>query len=64
MQELLNGSGNYEFDYYVMAVRKGHENYRVIRPADEFRPARSVAVGPGVFTNLRDAPVRVGGGER
>ncbi|MEM7035927.1 MAG: hypothetical protein AAF570_03035 [Bacteroidota bacterium] len=33
--ELLNGTGTYDFDWEVKAVRKGHENYRVIRDASE-----------------------------
>lgn len=33
--ELNNGNGNYDFDYMVMAVRKGHENYKVIRTLSE-----------------------------
>jgi hypothetical protein len=33
--ELFKGSGNYEFDYLVYAVRKGYENYKVyIYPED------------------------------
>ena len=39
VRELLNGSGTYDFDWEVKAVRKGHENYRVIRPKDEVKPA-------------------------
>jgi hypothetical protein len=30
--ELGGGTGDYEFDWRVEAVRKGHENYQVIRP--------------------------------
>ena len=32
--ELQRGKGNFEFDWEVKAVRKGHENYEVIRPWD------------------------------
>ncbi len=40
VRELHAGHGNYEFDYLVCAVRKGKEDYRVIRPAlDEFAPS-------------------------
>jgi hypothetical protein len=43
VQELANGTGNYEFDYYIMAVRSGHEDFRVIRSASEVtRPTRDV----------------------
>ena len=31
--ELTQGTGTYEFDYYVMGVRKGYEDFQVIRPA-------------------------------
>jgi hypothetical protein len=33
--ELMAGSGSYEFDWEAKAVRKGYENYRVIRDASE-----------------------------
>lgn len=36
--ELMNGTGNYEFDWEVKAVRKGYEDYRVIRDASESQP--------------------------
>ena len=32
VQELGDGKGNYEFDYNIMAVRKGYEDYQVIQP--------------------------------
>jgi hypothetical protein len=32
VRELLRGRGTYAFDYQVTAVRRGFENYRVIRP--------------------------------
>jgi hypothetical protein len=35
VMELHNGTGSYDFDWEVKAVRKGHENYRVIRPSSE-----------------------------
>ncbi|KAA3620804.1 MAG: hypothetical protein DWQ02_28800 [Bacteroidetes bacterium] len=38
VQELWNGKGNYEFDWEVKCVRKGYENYRVIRDSDEADP--------------------------
>lgn len=37
--ELARGRGNYEFDWRVEAVRKGHEEYRVVRSWDEMMPA-------------------------
>jgi len=33
--ELLNGRGNYEFDWRVEAVRKEHRDFQVYRPWDE-----------------------------
>jgi len=30
--EMYDGKGSYEFDYLVMAVRKGYEDYQVIKP--------------------------------
>lgn len=35
VRELANGTGTYEFDYYIMAVRRGYEDYKVIRPIQE-----------------------------
>ncbi len=35
VRELAGGTGTYDFDYVAMAVRKGHEDFRVIRPASE-----------------------------
>ncbi|GBC90487.1 hypothetical protein HRbin14_01224 [bacterium HR14] len=37
--ELLNGRGNYEFDWEVKAVRKDHRDFRVYRPWDEVMTA-------------------------
>ncbi|MEE9442814.1 MAG: hypothetical protein V3V99_09120 [candidate division Zixibacteria bacterium] len=41
VRELSNGEGTYDFDFIVMAVRKGHEDYQVIRPAMAYQPAVS-----------------------
>ena len=37
VKELYQGTGNYEFDWEVKAVRKGYEDYRVIRPKSEMK---------------------------
>jgi len=39
VKELWNGQGNYEFYWEISAVRKGYEDYEVIRNANEARPA-------------------------
>ena len=39
VRELHHGQGNYEFHWRAEAVRKGYENYRVVRPWDEVMPA-------------------------
>lgn len=31
VRELAKGNGSYDFDYMIMAVRKGFEDYQVIR---------------------------------
>ena len=36
VQELQRGTGSYSFDYQVTAVRRGYENYRVIRDKGSF----------------------------
>ena len=66
VRELQGGRGCYKFDYFVMAVRKGHEDYRVIRPADEVRFSRSAKENSRSLHKPRvgDSPVpRVDGGE-
>jgi hypothetical protein len=35
VRELMNGKGNYKFDWEVKCIRKGYEDYRVIRPTEE-----------------------------
>ena len=39
--ELMEGTGNYAFDWEIKAVRQGFEDYRVIRDADESRPGET-----------------------
>lgn len=41
--ELRNGTGNFRFDWEVKAIRKGYEDYRVIRDASEYLPGHEVA---------------------
>lgn len=36
VKELMNGTGNFSFDWEVKAVRKGYEDYQVIRPATDY----------------------------
>lgn len=40
--ELFDGNGNYEFDWEIKAIRKGYEDYRVIRDASESRPGGTI----------------------
>lgn len=42
VEELFDGNGNYEFDWEIKAVRKGYEDYRVIRDESESRPGGTV----------------------
>jgi len=37
VQELHSGSGSYSFDYTVMAIRAGYQDYKVIRPKEDER---------------------------
>lgn len=39
--ELAGGKGAYEFSWTVTSVRKGFENYRVLRPWDEIAPVET-----------------------
>ncbi len=39
VKELKNGNGNFGFDWEVKCVRKGYEDYRVIRDARDSQPA-------------------------
>ena len=52
VHELNNGSGTYDFDFMVTAVRKGHEDYQVIRASMEPR-----AVDRGATRD--DSPVQL-----
>ncbi|MBV6457097.1 MAG: hypothetical protein HONBIEJF_00204 [Fimbriimonadaceae bacterium] len=38
VKELRKGTSNIEFDWEVKAVRKGHEDYKVVRPWDDALP--------------------------
>lgn len=38
VKELRKGSSNIDFDWEVKAVRKGHEDYQVVRPWDDALP--------------------------
>ena len=42
VQELFKGKGNYDFDWEVKVVRKGFENYKVIRDKSEAESAPSI----------------------
>ena len=44
VKELMGGKGNFQFDWEVKAVRKGYENFRVIRDANEIRPVQNDSV--------------------
>lgn len=39
VKELMHGHGNFSFDWEVKAVRKGHEQFEVIRPAGYIKAA-------------------------
>ncbi|MEM7655899.1 MAG: hypothetical protein AAF399_07210 [Bacteroidota bacterium] len=39
VKELFSGTGNYQFDWEVKCVRKGFEDYQVIRNATDMMPA-------------------------
>lgn len=53
VRELNNGSGTYDFDFMVTAVRKGHEDYQVIRPAMEMPSPELGAAAEGSEILLR-----------
>jgi hypothetical protein len=40
VKELMDGKGSYEFDWEVKCVRKGYEDYRVIRPRQDLALGR------------------------
>jgi hypothetical protein len=35
VKELMDGKGNYSFDWEVKAIRKGYEDYQVVRQSEE-----------------------------
>jgi|GEM_PF-3045230 len=49
VRELNRGTGNYEFDYMITAVRKGHENFQVIQPTRRDRTAAGSATAARVM---------------
>jgi hypothetical protein len=53
VKELMHGTGNYEFDWEVKCVRKGYEDYRVVRDAKECQP-----LPPSPPTPLASHPIR------
>jgi hypothetical protein len=48
VQELNKGTGSYEFDFLVMAIRQGYEDYEVIQPVPNAVQANPVAEGQDV----------------
>lgn len=44
VRELNGGTGSYEFDFMITAVRRGHENFKVVRP--RIKSAALQAKGP------------------
>lgn len=51
VEELDGGKGMYDFDYMVVAVRQGHEDFKVIRPAMTLAAGR-----PGDVLAAEDVP--------
>jgi len=45
VKELMKGKGNYPFDWEVKGVRKGYENYEVVRDKSYAKPGVTGAVG-------------------
>jgi hypothetical protein len=41
VKELMKGKGNYQFDWEVKGVRKGYEDYKVVRDKEERKTASS-----------------------
>jgi hypothetical protein len=58
VRELNNGSGNYDFDFMVTAVRKGHEDYQVIRASIETKPVDRGATRDDSPVQLMKTPGR------
>jgi hypothetical protein len=59
VREIRGAKGNYDFDYMVMTVRKGYEDYRVIRPKSQVQHA-SFEAQNGSFS----ASIAAGGEEK
>lgn len=47
VRELRSGKGNYEFDWEVKAVRKGFEDYQVVRPKMQIMSKSDMEARPG-----------------
>ena len=46
VQELFGGNGSYDFDYEVKCIRKGYEDWQVVRPASDLHPTLSTVKAP------------------
>lgn len=58
VQELQNGTGNYSFDFTIMAVRKGFENYQVVhKVAEKRRIDKSVKKKLPIQSNVRNSQI-------
>ncbi len=52
IQELYNGNGNYNFYYWITAIRKGYENYKVYLYEDDFsKPSPSFNLNQNINQN-------------
>ena len=49
VQELHGGTGNYEFDFLVTAVRQGYEDYEVVRPVTNELSAATANANEGIM---------------
>jgi hypothetical protein len=58
VRELNSGSGTYDFDFLVTAVRKGHEDYQVIRASIEPQPFEGSAARDDYPVQLMKRPRR------
>lgn len=58
VKELHGGKGDYQFDYLVMAKRKGQENYEVVRPRPQLMTDHSrdlkIKAPTGPIKSIRD----------
>ena len=58
VRELFDGTGSYDFDYFVSGIRKGYEDYQPVVPDAHFAPETRTTHAPSTTVNAEPASSR------